>query len=183
MIHLIILFSGTDVCDIIQLAAVCGERLFNDYTVPVREISNGATNITGFTVCDSRLCRDGVPVPTIPLRDLLIQFLTYLAQFHNPILVAHNARCFDAPVLMRVLAENGLQQDFKQIVHGFLDTLPLSREIYPRLPGYSLEALVNQFLGQHFDAHNAVEDAKVLQRLFYTWKPNEGIVKMYTFSP
>lgn len=170
-------------CDIIQLAAVCGEHIFNGYTVPAREISKEATDITGFTVHGSRLCRYGDPVPTIPLRDLLFRFLTYLAQFRNPILVAHNAKGFDAPVLMRVLAENGRQQDFKQKVHGFLDTLPLSKEIYPGLPGYSLEALVNQFLGQHFDAHNAVEDAKVLQRLFYIWNPSEGIVKMYTFSP
>lgn len=170
-------------CDIIQLAAVCGERIFNGYTVPVRGISRGATNVTGFVVSGSRLYRYGDPVPTIPLRDLLIRFLAYLVQFHNPILVAHNAKWFDAPVLMRVLAENGLQQDFKQIVHGFLDTLQLSKQIYPSLPGYSLEALVNQFLGQHFDAHNAVEDAKVLQRLFYTWNPSDGIVNMYTFSP
>lgn len=170
-------------CDIIQLAAVCGEHIFNGYTVPLRGISEGAERITGFAVYGSRLYRYGDPVPTIPLRDLLIQFLTYLAQFRNPILVAHNANGFDAPVLMRVLAENGLQHDFKQKVHGFLDTLQLSKHIYPSLQRYSLKDLVNQFLGQHFDAHNAVEDAKVLQKLFYTWNPRDVIVEMYTFSP
>lgn len=118
-------------------------------------------------------------MPTIPVKDLLIRFITYLTQFHRPILVAHNAKYFDVPVLMRVLAENGLQQRFKQVVHRFLDTYPLSKAIYHDLPGYSLRALVDYFFGERFDAHNAVEDAKILQRLFYTWKPSDDIINRF----
>lgn len=183
LIHLIILFTGTDVCSIIQVSAICDERIFNGYTVPVRRIRPEATNITGFTVHNSRLYRHGHLMSTIPLRDLLIHFISYLAQFYHPILVAHNAKWFDVPVLMRVLAENSLLQEFKQRVHGFLDTLPLCRHIYPNLRRYSLKDLADHFLGEEFDAHNGVEDANVLRKLFHIWNPSDGYIQMCFFSP
>lgn len=170
-------------CNIVQLAAVCGEHIFNGYTVPMLPLSQEVTALTGFTVHDLSLYRYGVPVPTIPLKDLLIRFITYLAQFHHPILVAHNAKYFDTPVLMRVLAENGLQQRFKQVVSCFLDTYQLSKYMYHDLPCYSLKVLVDYFFGEKFDAHNAVEDAKILQRLFYAWKPSDDYVNRFTFWP
>lgn len=183
LIHFIILFTGTNVCNIIQLAAVCGVHTFNRYTVPMEALTKDVTDLTGFTVHGSCLYRNGYPVPTIPLKDLLIHFIDYLDNFHHPILVAHNALHFDVPVLMRVLEENGLKQQFTQVVSGFVDTYQLSKHIYPGLPrGYSLKALVKQFLGQQFDAHNAEEDAKILEKLFYKWNPNDCYVKMFTYS-
>lgn len=142
-------------------------------------LSQEATELTGFTADQSRLYRFGVPVPTIPLRNLLCNFIDYLGQYHRPILVAHNAMRFDVPLLMRVLVENGLQQRFHQVVFGFLDTIQLSQHIYPGLPSYSLKALVNQFLHQQFDAHNAVEDAKILQMLLETWNPSNDTINLF----
>lgn len=183
LIHLIIWFTGTNECNIIQLAAVCGESIFNGYTVPWQPISEGAARITGFTVQGGALFHRGQPVPTMPLRDLLICFIEYLRAFNRPKLVAHNARFFDAPVLMRVLAENGLQDWFSQVVSCFVDTLNLSKLLYPNLiGGHSLKALVESFLGRRFDAHNALEDARILQELFYGWKDREFYIQNCTFS-
>lgn len=117
---------------------------------------------------------------TILVKDLLIYFIDYLSQFRRPRLVAHNAKYFDTPVLMRVLAENGLQQRFSQVVSGFVDTYKLSKHIYPYLPGYSLKALVNYFLHLKFHAHNALEDTTVLKKLFVTWNPSASSVDMCT---
>lgn len=51
------------------------------------------------------------------------------------------------------------------------------------MPRHSLKALVDYFFGEKFDAHNAVEDAKILQRLFYDWKPSDPYVNKFTFWP
>lgn len=176
------LLPETNVCNIIQVSAICGEHIFNGYTVPARPIPPKVTELTGFTVNGSCLYHHGLPVQTLPLRDLLTDFINYLRRFPRPLLVAHNAVNFDAPVLMRVLAENGLQQSFTQEVSRFMDTYLLSRYIYPKLKKYSLEFLASHFLHQQFDAHNGLEDATILQKLFNTWKPAEPLIDMFTSS-
>lgn len=148
----------------------------------MQPISKEVTDLTGFTVHGSSLYHNGVLVAAIPLKDLLNRFINYLRDFQNPILVAHNAKSFGAPVLRRVLAENGLQQVFKQVVPVFVDTLPLSKHMFPGLPSYSLKNLVDHFLGQQFAAHNAVEDAKILKRLFYTWNPSDDYITSFFSS-
>lgn len=118
----------------------------------------------------------------MPLRDLLIRFIDFLRNFHCPKLVAHNAQCFDVPVLMRVLAKNGLQQQFMQVVPYYVDTLQLSRRRNHDLPdGHSLKALAKYYLGRNFDEHNALEDAKILQMLFYNWNLAEFYISRSTF--
>lgn len=176
------LFSETNVCNIIQVSAICEGRTFNGYTVPVLPLSKHVTDLTGFTVHGPYLYRQGVVMPTLSLKDLLCRFLDYLSQFYRPLLVAHNAEKFDAPVIMRVMAENGLLQRFRQVVSGFVDTYQLSRHLYPHLHGHSLMALARHFLGQQFDAHNALEDARILEKLFITWKPYKHHIDMCTSS-
>lgn len=158
-------------CDIIQVSAICENKVFNAYTVPSHALHMGVTDVTGFTVHDGNLFRHGVWMPTIPLLDALTGFIDYLCTFRHPILlVAHNARCFDALVLTRVLRQFVLQQQrFQQVVCGFLDTLKLSKNVFPDLTRYSQEYLVSHFLRKTYDAHNAEEDARMLQELFYTW--------------
>lgn len=167
-------------CNIIQVSAICGQNIFNRYTVPEQPLSQAVQNLTGFTVHGSCLYHHGILKQTILVKDLLSCFIDYLSQFQHPLLVAHNANCFDTPVLMRVLAENGLQQRFRQVVSGFVDTYKLSKHIYPNLPGYSLKALVSRFLHLQFDAHNALEDATVLNKLFIAWNPSAYSVDMCT---
>lgn len=169
-------------CNIIQVSAICEGHAFNGYTVPELPLSKHVRDLTGFVVHGPHLYRHGVPVQTLLLKDLLSRFIAYLSQFYRPLLVAHNAQNFDAPVIMRVMAENGLQQRFRQVVFGFVDTYQLSKHLYPYLPSYSLKALVNHFLHQRFDAHNALEDAKILEKLFITWKPSKYHIDMCTSS-
>lgn len=174
------LFSETNVCNIIQVSAICEGRSFNGYTVPKLPLSKHVTDLTGFVVHGPHLYRHGVAMQTLSVKDLLRRFIDYLSQFYRPLLVAHNAEKFDAPVIMRVMAENGLLQQFRQVVSGFVDTYQLSKRLYPYLPGYSLTALARRFLGQQFDAHNALEDARILEKLFLTWKPAMHHIDMCT---
>ncbi|XP_023811378.1 uncharacterized protein LOC111947521 [Oryzias latipes] len=173
----------TTVCDIIQLGAVCEGRVFNVYTLPRRALTQSATQVTGFTVTPDGLFLRGSRKQTTPLRDALNDFLNFLRSFGRPVLLAaHNARRFDAPVFTRVLAQNSLLLEFQQVVCGFLDTFLLSKSLYPRLASYSQEYLVQTFLGESYNAHDAVEDAKMLQELYRAWKPHPSNVLRSTFK-
>lgn len=174
-------FSDTAACDITQLSAVCGDRVFNAYTVPRCAISRGASRVTGFTVRAGRLFYCGDPVKTVYHVDALTSFIKFLRSFRRPVLlVAHNAKRFDAPVLTRLLRELDLWHGFQQVVSGFVDSLLLSRNLYD-LRRYSLPFLVDYFLEEDYDAHNATEDATMLEELFDVWRPKTWEVSEVTF--
>ncbi|XP_041853380.1 DNA polymerase III PolC-type-like [Melanotaenia boesemani] len=173
----------TSVCDIIQLAAVCEERVFNGYTLPRQTLTESATQVTGFTVRPGGLFLHGRPVNTTPLYDVLTSFMAFLRSFRRPVLLAaHNARRFDAPVLTRVLRKHSLLQEFQQVVSGFLDTFLMSKNLYRSVASHSQESLVRHFLGKSYNAHNAVEDAKMLQELYKAWRPNQWDVSRFIYS-
>ncbi|XP_026220555.1 protein PML-like [Anabas testudineus] len=172
----------TTVCDLIQLSAICGERTFNVYTLPRRALTESATHVTGFTVRDDRLLLRGDPVVTTSLSEALTSFITFLCSFRRPILLAaHNAMRFDALVLARVLQNCSLQQEFQQVVCGFLDTFLLSKKLFPSLASYSQQYMVKHFLGKTYNAHNAVEDARMLQELYKAWRPSRFHISRCTF--
>ncbi|KAM4734673.1 DNA polymerase III PolC-type-like [Anableps anableps] len=173
----------TSSCDIIQLAAVCGEKVFNKYALPRCTLSTGTTKVTGFTVTPDGLFLHESPVETIPIVDLLTSFIDFLRSFRRPVvLAAHNARHFDAPVLTRVLRQYSLHLQFQQVVSSFLDTLRLSKNLFQDLGKYSQMYLVNYFLGRSYNAHNAEEDARMLQELYKVWRPNKAQVLASTFK-
>ncbi|KAG7521845.1 DNA polymerase III PolC-type-like [Solea senegalensis] len=168
---------NTHMCDIIQLSAVCGDQVFNVYVLPDSEISVGASKITGFTVTDDNLFCRGIPLVTTPLVEALTSFIEFLRSFHCPVLLAaHNAKWFDVPVLTRVLTKCSLLQEFKGVVPEYVDTLVLSRSLYPELGYYNQTHLVRFFLGKNYNSHNAVEDAKALEELFESWSPSKLII-------
>ncbi|XP_075875458.1 DNA polymerase III subunit epsilon-like [Nelusetta ayraudi] len=161
-------------CEIIQLSAICGDKTFNAYTMPSGKVADDATKVTGLSVREGRLYLHETPVATVPLRQVFTSFLAYIRSFQVPVLLAaHNAKFFDWVILTRVLQQQfpDVWPQFQRMVPGYLDTLPLSKRVCPGLTSYSLSSLVNRFLGGAFGAHNAVEDARVLQELFYTWDP------------
>ncbi|CAJ1056071.1 uncharacterized protein LOC121515491 [Xyrichtys novacula] len=173
----------TNVCDIIQLSAVCGEKVFNAYSLPRRELTESAKNVTGFSVSDGTLFLRGKPVDTIPLVDAITSFIDFLRSFSRPVLLAaHSVKRFDAPVLMRVLRQLSLRQEFLQVVSGFLDTFLLSKNVFYGLESYSQVYLVRYFLKKIYEAHNAVEDARMLQELFSAWRPNRRTVQRFVYS-
>nr|XP_057932553.1 DNA polymerase III subunit epsilon-like [Doryrhamphus excisus] len=167
----------TQVCDIIQISAVCGERDFNAYTVPRRAITKEASRITGFSVVDGALFLRGEFVRTVPLRNALTSLIDFLRSFSGTVyLAAHNADRFDAPVINRVLREFSLLEEFQKVVSNFLDTFLLSKRLFPRFYSYSQKYLVERFLEKTYNAHNALEDAKMLQELFHKWQPGRNAV-------
>ncbi|XP_028814857.1 exonuclease DPD1, chloroplastic/mitochondrial-like isoform X2 [Denticeps clupeoides] len=169
-------------CDIVQLAAACGPDCFNVYLLPRSGIAEKASKLTGFTVERGRLLLRGTQMETVPLQQALELFLQFLSKVPKPLLVAHNAKSFDAPILVRVLKEFSLKDKFQDIVSGFLDTYTLSKEVLANeSERFSQEYLVQHFLNKTYDAHNALEDAKALQELFYKLDPSSNAIKRHSF--
>ena len=67
-------------------------------------------------------------------------------------------------------------------VAGFVDTLHVFREILPNQPTYKLQNLLYNTMGISFEAHSALEDAKVLQRLVKHHKVAEGTLLNHSFG-
>ncbi|KAI9546507.1 hypothetical protein NQZ68_026728 [Dissostichus eleginoides] len=171
----------TKSCHIVQLAASCDNIIFNRYILPGIPIEYGATEVNGLTVSDGCLLLHGEPVSTMPLYYSLTSFIDYIGSFLCPVLLAaHNAWGFDQIVLMRVLEKFSLFEQFNQVVSGFVDTLPLSKNLYPELDYFNQPYLVRYFLGGKYNAHNAVEDVKQLEKLFNYWDPNNYVISEFT---
>ncbi|XP_059192039.1 DNA polymerase III PolC-type-like isoform X1 [Centropristis striata] len=172
---------NTDWCHIIQLSAVCDGEVFNEFILPLCPIDEGATRENGFTVHNGYLYRNGNYIPTTGLYRTIKSFIQFLSSFDGPVwLAAHNARWFDAPILARVLRRCHQWWKFQEVVSGFVDTLPLSRFLYPELRSHKQPYLVKHFLGETYDAHDAKEDATMLERLFNYWDPDEDDVEQFT---
>ncbi|MBN3314054.1 PML protein, partial [Atractosteus spatula] len=178
--------TGLDVaaCDIVQLSAISGEETFNLHMVPRCRMTDEASRITGFTVQGQALLLHGGPVNTVTHREALSSFIDFLRTFHRPLLVAHNAKRFDCPVLSRALDEFSLKDEFQQVVAGFLDTFLLGKELLAasKVTKYSQQYLVKLFLHKTYMAHNALEDVRALQELYNKWNPAPAMVCKQRFS-
>ncbi|XP_015199146.2 protein PML isoform X1 [Lepisosteus oculatus] len=177
--------TGLDLSsNIIQLSAVCGELTFNTYILPVQPITQGASAVNGLTMEDGVLLLHSEPVETTSIGEALTAFLNFLRCLSEPLLVGHNIWRFDCPILIRVLKKVGLRDELENSVSGFLDTLPLAKDILKNVEirNFSLQNLVKCILMESYLAHNALEDALVLQRLYNAMIPTPEQTRSHSFS-
>ncbi|XP_078534085.1 uncharacterized protein LOC144820784 [Lissotriton helveticus] len=168
-------------CEIVQLAAICGEKTFDKYILPVGGMSPGASRVTGLTVSGGILRLHHRPLHVVPLRGALVEFLEWLKGFGRCVLVGHNSKSFDAPRLLLQLEKKGLAETFCHTVLGFLDTLPYFRESRPHLPNHRQETLAKELLKVKYNAHRALDDVKILQSLVEKFADQSDLSK-YGFS-
>ncbi|KAJ1162368.1 hypothetical protein NDU88_002836 [Pleurodeles waltl] len=169
--------SLTKDCEIVQLAAICGEKTFDRYILPVRGMSAGASRVTGLTVSGGVLRLLHRPLHVVPLREALVQFLEWLKGFGQCLLVGHNSKTFDAPRLLLQLDKKGLAETFCHTVLGFLDTLPYFRETRPHLPNHRQQTLASELLKVKYNAHRALDDVKILQSLVQRFADHAALAK------
>jgi hypothetical protein len=89
-------------CDILQIAAKCGETTFATYVNPSRQVSATATAANGLMNCNGDLVHHGVKVQSVPMRLALVSFIEWLGLFKNFCIAVHNLR-FDGPRLFRAI--------------------------------------------------------------------------------
>ncbi|XP_069789129.1 calcineurin-binding protein cabin-1-like isoform X3 [Narcine bancroftii] len=171
-------------CDAVQLSAVSGEEIFNHYILPSKPISEGASAVNGFQVMNGVLYLRGEPQSASNIRDTMEAFLQFLQSLDAPLLVGHNIWKFDCPVLLRLWDELSMKDQFVSCISGFLDTLWLAKEVVPRskVNSYRQTELVKVFLNKDYKAHNALEDAKILQELYSVLKFTPEQKKSSQFS-
>lgn len=125
---------------------------------PDRKLSKVTTDLTGIT--------DEMVEGGLSINKALDQISEFIG---NATLVAHNGQ-FDYGFLNEAMKNNGRAR----IPNPVIDTLPLSRYMYPDMKSHSLGALSRK-LGIVYDeeeAHRAIYDAEVLNNVWEVMKTN-----------
>ena len=178
--------------EIVQLAAMAGDKSFSRYVMPkyAWSMSNSAATATSLCIKGDKLMKDGQVLDTISIEECLKEFSDWLKQFPNPVLVAHNAYDFDAKNVCKciVYTVDGNDASVAFIekptdspagyatvcrfvssqILGFSDTITMYQEKFPGKKGSkSLQSIINDVTNgeAEFEAHDALADAEALQML------------------
>jgi DNA polymerase III alpha subunit (gram-positive type) len=119
---------------IIQIAAKHGEASFCQYVAPPDGfIPAHITDLTGIYIRDQNMFAKGERVESANTESALQDFIKFLPQ--KCVLVGHNTHMFDTRILLLQMKEHNLVDNVKEKVAGFMDTLPMARELYPNRKG------------------------------------------------
>ncbi|XP_011407521.1 PREDICTED: exonuclease DPD1, chloroplastic/mitochondrial-like [Amphimedon queenslandica] len=199
--------------DITQIAAeVVGQNnMWSKYLIPNQDIGNDATQVTGIHVEETDGARvlmvGNEEVDAASYEDGLTQFYHYLCQLSNGkdpnsrlILVAHNAKRFDAPILVNAFKKiNVSSSDLLEKGIYFADSLEILRKLqkdqHPLLNNpqadkeggkklsLGLGNLYRHLFQEDFPAHDATEDVKAMKRiLFERLQLDKSFISNETFS-
>ncbi len=123
---------------------------YHTYANPEKPIPLQITNLTGIT--------DEMVKDAKSQKQALIEFKEFIG---DRIIVAHNAFNFDVNFIKVVGQEVG--QTFN---YNAIDTLPLARAVLPNIKNHKLDTLASHFALEDFNHHRAVDDAKILVKIF-----------------
>ncbi|XP_032088705.1 protein PML-like isoform X2 [Thamnophis elegans] len=116
-------------------------------------------NIFSFTISCLETARDRV------FEYGMDGFLKYLSSLQRPILVGYNLWSMDLPGLLDALQKINKEEQFKASIQGFLDALPLIREMSPEISNYSLNNLDKTYFWGELDSTKADDCAQTLKNL------------------
>ena len=77
-------------------------------------------------------------------------------------LATHNGATLDYRVFVSAVAECGLGEKLQSACHGFVDTLPLTKNVLKNKSSYTVSSLHKELTGNDFVAHDAQADVKAL---------------------
>ena len=169
-------------CDIVQLSAVVGQQSFNEYILPSKEISWQAARVTGITYKSGSLYVSGKRVEALEPKEALAKWLVWIKPIAPVVLVAHNCYLFDSRRLVNYFKKHSLDRELKQLVKGFIDTLPMFKEVYPGMASYKQEELVLKILKEPYRAHDGLADVQSLQKLVVTVGLKDKQLLNYSFT-
>ena len=156
--------AGDD-AEICEIAAAEGKNTFQVYILPSNSITPAASAVNKLTVRSRVLHYDGQPVSSTSLVAGLSDLLQWLEARQPCLLIAHNAKAFDAKHLVKAVTSSDLLPKFSQVVLGFSDTLPAFRQLFPDRASCSQEHLAQDLLEKTYNAHSALDDVLILQEL------------------
>ena len=124
--------------DILQISAVFEDKIYDQYITPTRSMAPGSSAVTGLTAEGGVLFHNGTHVPTLPLLQVLQNFLARLNDTGNVMLIGQN---FDFPRLICAFKKCYLDSAFNVCVTGISDTLLIFRDLYSLTDVQSLQTL------------------------------------------
>ena len=167
-------------CDIVQISAMTldGRSKFDRYILPSKDVAYSASKVTGITMTGGKLFLHGKPVASVCIKEALSSFVNWLSSFGKHIILAgHNVKAFDVKHLLRHAKLHGISFD---MLAGFVDTLPLSKHVFPEFSTYSQKHLFQKIIGGTYEAHNSLSDVIALCSLIKNGIP--GIDSLQKFS-
>ena len=183
--------------EICQLSAVdqSGRSSFSEYALPVKQIDKYASRVNKLSVKivngQRTLFKETQQLVTLTLDELLSRFTRFLESLINcyqrltdqnicTVLLGHNTKRFDIPVLLRN-STNSFKEKLQSIDVLFGDTLSLFEHLVNskqpdlqqpdgKFSALNQPALYQCLFGEEFDAHDALEDVKALRRMIFSSK-------------
>ncbi|XP_048251367.1 uncharacterized protein LOC124145379 [Haliotis rufescens] len=180
------LIRGGKMPHITQIAASDMEtgKGFSTYVLPKVPISTTAQQVTGIIVNNSgTMTVNGKQVQPETVQFAVDKFCKWLSGFPNVFLVAHNGRRFDFPVFSSALINIKCEAQFFNCVSGLIDSLPVFKKAFPGQSSYKQEELAKTFLHSSYEAHDAIEDVKVLGKLVSHTKRKIQELARFSFPP
>lgn len=179
-----------ETAEITQLSAGYNNtNYFNQYVMPEGGISRVASNITGLSIVAGKggkrqMYRHNQELQTVDLRTCLSEFNQWLHDIPGDIklLIAHNGKLFDMPLMIRSAISCNIQDEFSLSVSGFADTLPIFRRVLPSRKSYKLKSLHQDIIGKSYESHNAVADVEALSSVVNTMQISDSILLSSSFE-
>ena len=144
-----------------------GGKAFNVYVKPTIPISETAQQVTGIRMVGNNMQVKGSNVDARPVCEALKSFCEWLESFDNVVLVAHNGKRFDFPVVITACENVRLCDRLFHCVSGCADSLPVFKKVFAGRTSYKQEDIARDLLGAAYSAHDASEDAMVLEKLIH----------------
>lgn len=83
-----------------------------------------------------------------PSDEVMRDFMDWAAQYSPYCLLAHNAKVVHYRTILQSIDAAGLKEPFDQICVGFLDTMPLLKDVQSEEASYALDALCKSVTGK-----------------------------------
>jgi DNA polymerase III alpha subunit (gram-positive type) len=171
---------------ITQVAAsvVGSAKEFSLYVYPKVPIACSAQQITGIVHNNSgTMTVHGQQAHAENLKTAIDKFCSWLRKLSNVYLVAHNGRTFDFPVLMNSQLNIQCETQFMDCVKGCIDSINVFKKAFAGQSTYKQEDLARTFLHTTSEAHNAMEDVKILCQLISHTKMDAQEIAAHSFPP
>ncbi|CAC5407518.1 unnamed protein product [Mytilus coruscus] len=134
-------------------------------------------SVTGLTNEGGVLFHNGKPIRAINREAAFQSFVLWLSQYKLVILIGYNAKLFDSKRLILNIKNFTCFAEFKSIVKGFVDSLPLFKKKFPGFPNYKQTTVYENVCGGQFDAHKAIGDVSALNCII----KNQTLVRKNSF--
>ncbi|VDI00562.1 Hypothetical predicted protein [Mytilus galloprovincialis] len=165
-------------CEILQIACKFNDNEFSCYIQPTKPISKMSSAVTGLTNEGGVLFHHGKPIREAAFQN----FVIWLSQYKPVILIGHNAKLFDSKRLILNIKNFTCFAEFKTVVKGFVDTLPLFKKQFPGFPNYKQTTVYENVCGGQFDAHNAIGDVSALNCILEKSSIGKKELLLHSFS-